>query len=242
HHHLGTVAEDAGKLQAFLRSTGPSVGLTLDTGHAALGGIDTLQLVREHPGRIAHVHCKDVRRDVFERVSRHNDSFLDGVLAGMFTAPGDGDLDFVALMQALAGIGYSGWLVVEAEQDPAKADPRAYSAIGIETLRAAAARAGLQCAGRCASGRTHPPRTARCLRSRRQAPAGATSALPWCGWKRAAGIRAVPRAARPASYWCREAPTSRLATSVSRRSAAARHRSRTGHQGRSTLRPACPTR
>lgn len=144
HHHLGTVVEDAGELQAFLRSTGPSVGLTLDTGHAALGGIDPLQLVREHPGRIAHVHCKDVRRDVFERVSRHNDSFLDGVLAGMFTAPGDGDLDFVALMQALAGIGYSGWLVVEAEQDPAKADPRAYSAIGIETLRAAAARAGLQ--------------------------------------------------------------------------------------------------
>ena len=144
HHHMGTVVEDDGELQAFLRCTGDSVGLTLDTGHAALGGIDALQLIGECPARIAHVHCKDVRRAVFEHAHEHNDSFLDGVLDGMFTVPGDGDLDFDALMRALVAIRYSGWIVVEAEQDPARADPRTYAAIGLDTLRRAAQQAGLQ--------------------------------------------------------------------------------------------------
>lgn len=143
HHHLGTVVEDAAELQRFIDCTGPSVGLTLDSGHAALGGIDPLQVIREHPGRIAHVHCKDVRSAVFTHASEHHDSFLDGVLAGMFTVPGDGNLDFDALMRALAAIGYDGWIVVEAEQDPAMADPRTYAALGLETLRAAAQQAGL---------------------------------------------------------------------------------------------------
>ncbi len=144
HHHLGTVVEDAAELQRFIDNTGPSVGLTLDSGHAALGGIDPLQVISDHPGRIAHVHCKDVRSAVFAHAAEHHDSFLDGVLAGMFTVPGDGNLDFDALMGGLAAIGYDGWIVVEAEQDPAKADPRTYAALGLETLRAAATRAGLQ--------------------------------------------------------------------------------------------------
>jgi inosose dehydratase len=144
HHHMGTVVEDAEDLHAFLQCTGPSVGLTLDTGHAALGGIDAPELVAAHPGRIAHVHCKDVRGAVFERMQGHHDSFLDGVLAGVFTVPGDGDLDFDALMRALAAIDYSGWVVVEAEQDPAQADPRTFAAKGLATLRDAAGKAGLQ--------------------------------------------------------------------------------------------------
>ena len=123
--------------------TGPSVGLTVDTGHAALGGIDPVALIRSNPARIAHVHCKDVRPGVFERVVNGGGSFLDGVLAGMFTVPGDGKLDYGALMGALAEIDYAGWIIVEAEQDPAIADPRRYSEMGLETLREEAAAADL---------------------------------------------------------------------------------------------------
>jgi inosose dehydratase len=83
HHHLGTVVERPEDLTAFLRATGPSVGLTLDTGHAALGGIDPVAVIRDHPERIAHVHCKDIRADVFAGVQASEKSFLDGVLDGV---------------------------------------------------------------------------------------------------------------------------------------------------------------
>ncbi len=142
HHHLGTVVEGPGDLERLLAATGPSVGLTLDTGHAALAGIDPAQVIRDHPRRIVHVHCKDVRRAVFAQVRESDRSFLDGVLAGVFTVPGDGDLDFPAVMRALADTGYAGWIVVEAEQDPALADPKTYAALGLRTLREAAASAG----------------------------------------------------------------------------------------------------
>jgi len=146
HHHLGTVVERPEDLHAFLKATGASVGLTLDTGHAALGGIDPVAVLRSHPERIAHVHCKDVRRAVFERVQREGKSFLDGVLDGMFTVPGDGDLDYGAVMRALADGGYAGWIIIEAEQDPAKADPRTYAELGLWTLKQRATEAGLRLA------------------------------------------------------------------------------------------------
>lgn len=144
HHHLGTVVERPEDLDAFLRHTGETVGLTVDTGHAALGGVDPVELIRRAPERVAHVHCKDVRRPVFEQLGASGGSFLEGVLAGMFTVPGDGGLDYGAVMRALAEIGYSGWIIVEAEQDPAIADPRTYGAIGIATLRTEAEAAGLE--------------------------------------------------------------------------------------------------
>ncbi|HET9814094.1 MAG TPA: myo-inosose-2 dehydratase [Sphingomicrobium sp.] len=146
HHHLGTVVETPEELDRFLAVTGPGVGLTLDTGHAALGGIDPLRVIRAAPERIAHVHCKDVRRDVFDAIIASNASFLDGVLEGMFTVPGDGDLDFTAIMEALSAIGYAGWIVVEAEQDPAIADPRAYAKLGLGVLRGQALLSGLEIA------------------------------------------------------------------------------------------------
>jgi inosose dehydratase len=144
HHHLGTVVERPGDLEAFLRHTGPNVGLTLDTGHAALGGFDPVEVIRKHPGRIAHLHCKDIRRSVHERLRQDGESFLAGVLAGMFTVPGDGDLDYGAVMRALADIGYSGWIIIEAEQDPALADPKTYADLGLRTLEREAAAAGLK--------------------------------------------------------------------------------------------------
>ncbi|WP_332766341.1 myo-inosose-2 dehydratase [Phenylobacterium sp.] len=144
HHHLGTVVERPADLKTFLLRTGTNVGLTLDTGHAALGGIDAADVIRTHPRRVAHVHCKDVRSDVFRKVRAEGRSFLDGVLAGMFTVPGDGDLDYGRIMQALAAVGYSGWIIIEAEQDPEIADPRIYGELGLRTLEREAAAAGLK--------------------------------------------------------------------------------------------------
>jgi inosose dehydratase len=143
HFHLGTVVETEDDLERFLAATPDSVGLVVDTGHAALGGIDSAALIRRRPERVAHVHAKDVRRAVFEALRARRGSFLDGVLAGMFTAPGDGDLDFGSVTHALADIAYDGWIVIEAEQDPKLADPRVYSRLGLATLRRAAADAAL---------------------------------------------------------------------------------------------------
>jgi inosose dehydratase len=144
HHHLGTVVESDEELARFLDATGPSVGLTLDTGHAALGGIDALRVIKSAPERIAHVHCKDVRRHVFDEVKARGSSFLDGVLEGMFTVPGDGDLDFSVVMKTLSKVAYSGWIIIEAEQDPAVADPRTYAELGLSVLRGQAVLSGLE--------------------------------------------------------------------------------------------------
>jgi inosose dehydratase len=116
--------------------------MTIDTGHAALAGVDAVSLIRAHPRRVAHVHCKDIRGKVHSRIKAAGGSFLEGVLDGMFTVPGDGDLDFGKVMLALAEVGYSGWIIVEAEQNPAIADPRRYGALGLTTLRREAAEAG----------------------------------------------------------------------------------------------------
>jgi inosose dehydratase len=135
HFHLGTVVDGEDDIERFVTHTDSSVGFVVDTGHAALGGINAERLIRSHPDRVVHVHTKDVRRQIFDDNLRRGGSFLDGVLAGMFTAPGDGDLDFGGVAQALIDIGYGGWIVVEAEQDPARADPRVYSRIGLDTVR-----------------------------------------------------------------------------------------------------------
>jgi len=135
HHHLGTAVETADELQRFFRATDENVGIVLDTGHAIGGGIDPLQVILDRPERVVHVHCKDVRRTVFDRQWTEGASFLDGVVAGMFTTPGDGDYDYGPFMRALAEVGYTGWIVIEAEQDPAIANPRAYSKLGLDTLK-----------------------------------------------------------------------------------------------------------
>lgn len=143
HFHLGTVVERQADVDAFIAATPEDVGFVVDTGHAALGGVDAAALIRAHPQRIVHMHAKDIRRTVFDALMAARRSFLDGVVAGVFTAPGDGDLDFAPVLRALADIGYDGWIVIEAEQDPTLADPRVYSRLGLKTLRVAAAAAGL---------------------------------------------------------------------------------------------------
>lgn len=143
HHHLGTIVETQADMEAFIAATSPSVGFTLDTGHAALGGVKAIELIERHSARIAHVHCKDVRGPVHAQARRTGKSFLEGVLAGMFTVPGDGSIDFGAVMRALQRIGYSGWIIIEAEQDPALANPKQYAELGLATLKREAAAAGL---------------------------------------------------------------------------------------------------
>ncbi|MDZ4372659.1 MAG: TIM barrel protein, partial [Phenylobacterium sp.] len=117
--------------------------LTLDTGHAALGGVNAPAVIRDHPERVVHVHCKDVRWETFTKVRKTGASFLDGVLAGMFTVPGDGGIDFAEVTTALKAVNYAGWIVIEAEQDPAMANPKAYAEIGLGALMSRAAAAGL---------------------------------------------------------------------------------------------------
>ena len=143
HFHLGTAVEKPADLDAFVANTDTVVGFVVDTGHAVLGGNDPVALIEKHPARVNHVHTKDVRRPIFDDVIARGRSFLDGVLAGMFTAPGDGEIAFGAVMTALKRIDYSGWIVIEAEQDPALANPRDYSALGLSTLRREATSAGL---------------------------------------------------------------------------------------------------
>jgi inosose dehydratase len=141
HHHVGTVVESEADIDAFMAATAPSVHLLLDTGHATFAGADPASLARRYRDRISHVHAKDARRDVMDQARGRRLSFLDAVIAGVFTVPGDGCIDYPAVFNALAG--YSGWVVVEAEQDPAKAHPLTYAQMGYRNLRAFLADAGL---------------------------------------------------------------------------------------------------
>jgi len=143
HHHMGTVVENEADIDRLMATTSAAAGLLLDTGHLAFAGADPARLARRYGHRIKHVHCKDVRAGVLARVRAADASFLDAVLDGVFTVPGDGCIDFAQVLTELAAAGYDGWLVVEAEQDPAKARPLAYAQLSYTHLSAAAARAGL---------------------------------------------------------------------------------------------------
>jgi inosose dehydratase len=143
HHHMGTVVESEADIDRLMAVTGPEVGMLLDTGHLTYAGGDPLAVARRHGPRINHVHCKDVRGAVLAQAKAGNWSFLKAVLAGVFTVPGDGMVDYKALLPILVEHGYHGWLVVEAEQDPAKAHPLTYARMGHDYLRPLARRVGL---------------------------------------------------------------------------------------------------
>jgi len=125
HQHLMMLVEHQDELSTFLEQTDSSVGLVLDTGHALVGGIDIPWLLKKHGHRICHIHLKDVRQPVLEQVRAQDLSFNDAVRSGLFTVPGDGVIDFTAIIDFIRHSGYSGWLIVEAEQDPQLAPPLA---------------------------------------------------------------------------------------------------------------------
>jgi inosose dehydratase len=135
HHHMGTVIETEAEIDRLMAETGKEVGLLLDTGHLTYAGGDAVAVAKRHGARINHVHCKDIRPQVLARSKANDASFLDSVLAGVFTVPGDGSIDYPAVLSALKPFGYPGWFVVEAEQDPAKAHPLTYAKKGHDYLR-----------------------------------------------------------------------------------------------------------
>jgi inosose dehydratase len=139
HHHMGTVIQSEDEVDRMMDST-KHVGLLLDTGHLTFAGGDPLRALKRHAKRIVHVHCKDIRKDKLAQARRQDMSFLDAVLGDVFAVPGDGSMDFSPILQALAERGYKGWLVVEADQDPAKAHPLTHARIGHDCLRPLARR------------------------------------------------------------------------------------------------------
>lgn len=128
HHHMGKVVQTAEEIDRFMAMTDKDkVSLLYDTGHLAYCGEDHLAVLKKYVDRIKHVHLKDIRPAVVEQVKKENLSFLQGVRKGAFTVPGDGSIDFKPVFEILSEAGYEGWLLVEAEQDPAVADPFEYA-------------------------------------------------------------------------------------------------------------------
>ena len=135
HHHMGTVVETQEETERLLDSTDECVKLTLDTGHLLFAKGDSKKILENYSGRIKHVHCKDIRKHVLEKSLKEDLSFRDAFLEGAFTVPGDGCIDYKPLFEILKKKDYSGWLVVEAEQDPKKANPLEYAIKGFNYLK-----------------------------------------------------------------------------------------------------------
>jgi inosose dehydratase len=128
HHHMGTGVQTVEETERFLNDTNPDyVYLLYDSGHFAFSEEDPVAALKKFVGRVGHVHLKDLRSGIFKEVKKADSSFLDAVRAGVFTVPGDGSIDFSSIFTLLDKNDYSGWMVVEAEQDPAKANPFVYA-------------------------------------------------------------------------------------------------------------------
>lgn len=144
HHHMGTIIESEDDVNWLMEGTGPEVKLCFDTGHLLFGGGDVMATLNRWGDRVHHVHFKDIRPAVVQQTRENDLSFLDAVVAGAFTVPGDGCINFQAVSDALKAMDYCGWIVVEAEQDPAKAPPYEYSKMGYEHIVDVCGRAGLK--------------------------------------------------------------------------------------------------
>lgn len=145
HHHMGTVVQSPGDIDAFMAATGPATKLLFDAGHCLFGGGDPAEVLARHVGRVGHFHAKNLRPEIRARVEAEGLSFMDGVRAGVFTVPGDqeGGIDFAPLLRILRSAGYDGWIVIEAEQDPDQRNPLLYQTLGLHTLKRMARETGL---------------------------------------------------------------------------------------------------
>ncbi len=145
HHHMGTIVETEDEIDRLMSVTGPATHLLLDTGHCRFGGGDPARLARRHMARVGHIHAKNVRPAIMAEVRDQGLSFLEGVRRGVFTVPGDseGGVDFAPVLKTAAEHGYSGWLVIEAEQDATVRNPFQYQSLGLKSLKAMARDAGL---------------------------------------------------------------------------------------------------
>ena len=143
HHHMGSIIESEDDVNWLMDGSSHEVNLCFDTGHLLFGGGNVMATLDRWGDRVHHVHYKDIRPHIVRDVRDNNQSFLDAVIAGAFTVPGDGCIDFQEVTHKLKAMDYSGWIVVEAEQDPAKAPPYEYSKLGYDNIVAACNAAGL---------------------------------------------------------------------------------------------------
>tara|TARA_B100001093_G_scaffold4416_1_gene4559 strand:+ start:330 stop:1229 length:900 start_codon:yes stop_codon:yes gene_type:complete len=144
HHHMGTVIETEAETRRLIESTNDDVKLLIDTGHMLFAGGNSIKLTEDFNERIVHVHCKDIRKDVLEKSLKNDSTFRQAFLDGAFTVPGDGCIDYKPFLTVLKNKNYEGWLVVEAEQDPAKANPFEYAKIGYNYLSKIAKECGFE--------------------------------------------------------------------------------------------------
>ena len=142
HHHMGTVIETESETRRLIENTKDDVKLLIDTGHMLFAGGDSIKLTEDFIDRIVHVHCKDIRKNVLEKSLKNDSTFRQAFLDGAFTVPGDGCIDYKPFLTVLKKRNYQGWLVVEAEQDPAKANPFEYAKIGYNYLSKTAKECG----------------------------------------------------------------------------------------------------
>ena len=142
HHHMGTVIETEDETRRLIESTSDSVKLLIDTGHMLFAGGNSIKLTEDFMERIIHVHCKDIRKNILEKSLKNDSTFRQAFLDGAFTVPGDGCIDYKPFLKVLKNKNYKGWLVVEAEQDPAKANPFEYAKIGYNYLSKTAKECG----------------------------------------------------------------------------------------------------
>lgn len=145
HHHMGTIVESPEEIDALMAATGPHTHLLFDAGHCTFGGGDPVAVLTKHAARVRHFHAKNIRPAITAQVRAEGWSFLQGVVGGAFTVPGDqeGGVDFGPLLKILAANGYDGWIVIEAEQDPKVRNPLLYQTLGLATLKRLSKEAGL---------------------------------------------------------------------------------------------------
>jgi inosose dehydratase len=144
HHHMGTVVQSHEDTERLIDNTSDTVKLLIDTGHMMFAGGDFSKIAKDYSSRLYHVHCKDIRKEVLDTALRNDLSFIDAFFAGAFTVPGDGCIDYKNFLNILKGFNYEGWLVVEAEQDPKKANPFKYGKIGFNHLKKIALDCGFE--------------------------------------------------------------------------------------------------
>jgi inosose dehydratase len=144
HHHMGTVIETENETRRLMEGTIDTVKLLIDTGHMLFAQGDSIKLANEFKEKLIHVHCKDIRKNVLDKSLKNDSTFRQAFLDGAFTVPGDGCIDYIPFLKVLKKNNYSGWLVVEAEQDPIKANPFRYAQIGYNYLSKAAKECGFE--------------------------------------------------------------------------------------------------
>jgi inosose dehydratase len=141
---MGTIVQIEEEVDKLMAMTSNDLGLVLDTGHLIYAGSDPLRVYEKYSDRVLHIHCKDVRKTMLDDALNTDSSFLNAVLSGVFTVPGDGDFNFPDLFKLVSDADYSGWIVVEAEQDPAKAHPLTYVTMGYKNIQSYCEKFGIE--------------------------------------------------------------------------------------------------